>query len=136
MTLRVQKIKLKYFHDGVDGCLTIAEAQREIPFPIRRVYYINKLQNRNAVRGKHAHKKLEQAIFCLQGSFRLELDNGRSCKKIMVRKSYIGVYLPPRMWHTMTRFSQNCVILVLASDRYKESDYIRDYGKFLQLMIQ
>jgi len=123
-------IKLKYIHDGVDGCLTVMENHREIPFSIKRVYYINKLKNKHAVRGMHAHKKLKQAIFCLQGSFSLSIDNGLEERRIKMHKSHVGVYLPPKVWHVMRRFSEDCVIMVVASDFYRERDYIRDYNEF------
>ena len=123
-------IKLKFIDDGVDGCLTIMENHREIPFSIKRVYYVNKLKNKHAVRGMHAHKKLKQAIFCLQGSFELLLDDGFEERRVKMHKSHVGVYMPPKLWHMMRHFSDNCVILVVASDFYKESDYIRDYNEF------
>ena len=123
-------IPLRFVHDGADGCLTIAESGRQIPFEIKRVYYINQLKNRHAIRGKHAHKTLKQVILCLQGLFSLKLDNGKRRRRIRVRQSSIGVYLAPRVWHEMSHFSKDCVILVLASDFYKEPDYIRNYDEF------
>ena len=123
-------IPLQFIHDGKDGCLTVAESGRQIPFQIKRVYYINQLENRQAVRGKHAHKKLKQIIFCLQGFFSLKLDNGKLQRTLKVYQSSTGVYLAPKVWHEMSHFSKDCVILVLASDFYKKSDYIRDYDEF------
>ena len=123
-------IQLQFIDDGVDGCLTVAESGRQIPFKIKRVYYINQLRNRRAIRGKHAHKTLEQIILCLQGFFSLKLDNGKHRRTIKVCQSSTGVYLAPKVWHEMSRFSKDCVILVLASDFYKKLDYIRDYDEF------
>ena len=123
-------IHLKFVDDYPDGCLSVIENDRNVPFKIKRVYYINKLRNKNAIRGLHAHKKLKQAIFCLQGSFDLQLDSGSQKKRLHLHKSEVGVYLMPKVWHVMRNFSRDCVILVLASDFYKESDYIRDYSEF------
>lgn len=124
-------IKLRFFDDGIDGNLVIAESFKNIPFRIKRVYFINNLKSRRAIRGKHAHKKLKQVLFCINGSFELNIDNGIKKKNILLEKSHVGVYMAGGIWHTMRNFSKDCVILVLASDIYKESDYIRDYPKFL-----
>ncbi|MFA5109386.1 MAG: FdtA/QdtA family cupin domain-containing protein [Patescibacteria group bacterium] len=121
---------LQFHNDSPDGNLIIAEAQKNIPFKIKRVYFINHLFNKIAQRGRHAHKKLEQIILCLNGSFRLELDDGRNRQKILMNNPYYGVRLGSRLWHRMSGFSPDCVIMVLASDYYKESDYIRDYEEF------
>ena len=122
---------LQFFDDGKDGKLVIAEGKQNVPFEIKRVYYIAGMENAAAVRGKHAHKKLEQIIFCVHGSFDLELDDGQTKQTIPLANPYYGVLLGPKLWHTMTNFSKDCVILVLANDYYDESDYIRDYQEFL-----
>ncbi len=123
-------IKLQLFNDFPDGNLAIAEAKKSVPFEIKRVYYINSLFNKKAVRGHHAHKKLDQIIFCINGSFTLNLDDGRTKQKILLDNPGLGVRLGPLLWHTMEKFSSDCVILVLANDYYKESDYLRDYNEF------
>ena len=125
-------IRLKFVNDGVDGNLVIAEAHKQIPIAIKRVYFINNLNHRGAIRGKHAHRKLEQVLLCIKGSFTLGLDDGERKEQIIMDKSHVGVYMGPGVWHTMRGFSSDCVILVLASDVYKESDYIRDYDEFLR----
>jgi WxcM-like, C-terminal len=124
-------VRLQSFDDGKDGFLTIAEETVSIPFSIRRVYYISRLHNPDAVRGKHAHKELQQAIFCINGSFILDLDDGFTRTSILLNEPDRGIYLGPRLWHVMHGFSNDCVILVLASALYDESDYIRDYNEFL-----
>ena len=123
-------IPLQFYNDFPDGNLVIAEVQKNIPWPIKRVYFINNLFNKTAKRGLHAHKKLEQVIFCINGSFRLKLDDGRTKQEIVMDNPYYGVRLGPRLWHDMSNFSNDCVILVLAADHYKETDYIRDYQQF------
>lgn len=126
-------LSLQFFKDLPDGNLYIAEARRQIPFPIKRVYFINSLANPAAVRGKHAHRKLQQAIFCINGAFTLHLDDGTTKQRVRMDDPATGILLGPGLWHTMSQFTYDCVILVLASDRFKESDYIRDYAEFRRL---
>jgi len=135
LKLRVRNsgfLNLQFFKDLPDGNLFIAEAGRQVPFAIKRVYFVNTLANPKAVRGKHAHRKLEQAIFCISGSFTLHLDDGRIRQRILMNDPACGIRLGPMLWHTMSAFSYDCVILVLASDRFDASDYIRDYDEFIQ----
>ena len=125
-------IELQYHDDFPDGILVIGEAEKNVPYDIKRVYYISNLSNPKAVRGKHAHKKLEQYIFCVSGSFRLHLDDGETKQNITLNNPYFGIRLGPKLWHVMKKFSRDCVILVLASDYYDENDYIRDYEQFME----
>lgn len=124
-------IQLQHFNDFPDGNLVIGEAEKNIPFRIKRFYFINDLFNKKSVRGKHAHKKLQQYIFCLSGKFILGLDDGTRKQEITMDSPYVGVKLGPMLWHTMKNFSNDCVILVIANDYYDEKDYIRDYTEFL-----
>ncbi len=126
-------VKLQCYEDFPDGNLVIAEARKNIPFTIKRVYIINNLFNKKAVRGKHAHKKLEQIIFCINGSFVLRLDDGKHKQRIAMNDPSVGIRLGPMLWHTMLNFSSDCVILVFASDWYDEKDYIRAYDEFKRL---
>lgn len=123
-------IKLQFFNDFPDGNLVIGESKKNVPFKIKRVYFINNLFNKKAIRGKHAHKKLEQIIFCVNGIFTLKLDDGKNKQKILMDNPYYGVRLGPNLWHTMENFSHDCVILVLANDYYMVSDYLRNYDDF------
>ena len=125
-------INLPVIVDGIDGKITVAESLQNIPFEIKRVYYIYDLQNLSAIRGKHAHRELEQVIFCLNGSFRLGTDDGKQKEEILLDQRHTGIFLGKGLWHTMTAFSKDCVLLVIASDHYKESDYIRDYDEFMK----
>lgn len=127
-------INLNFYNDFPDGNLVIGEALKTIPFAIKRIYFINNLFNKNAKRGKHAHRKLEQIIFCINGSFRLNLDDGKNKQSFLMDSPYYGVRLGAMLWHTMTNFSKDCVILVLAADYYKEKDYIRNYDEFKKLI--
>lgn len=114
-----------------DGDMFIAEATKNIPFKIKRVFFINNPKRRKSVRGNHAHKKFSQAIFCVNGSFVLNLDDGFIRQSILMDDPSVGVIIGPKLWHTMINLSRNCNIFVLADDFYRESDYIRDYNEFL-----
>ena len=123
-------LALKFFKDLPDGNLFIAEARQQVPFDIKRVYFINTLANQKAIRGKHAHRELQQGIFCISGSFNLHLDDGETKQRIRLNDPSCGILLGPFLWHTMSSFSYDCVILVLASAGFDEADYIRDYDEF------
>ena len=127
-------INLPTIIDGRDGKISVADALQNIPFEIKRIYYIYDLHDLHAVRGRHAHKELEQVIFCLNGSFTLGLDDGYHKEEIVINRQNQGIYLGKGLWHTMTSFTKDCLLLVLASDHYRESDYIRDYDEFLRFI--
>jgi WxcM-like, C-terminal len=141
-------IKLQLVDGNPRGKLFIAESAKHIPFHIKRVYFINDLDNylkstasnisqpktlKEPRRGEHAHHKLDQVIFCINGHFTLGLDDGTTKQKILMNDPAIGVRLGPKLWHSMEKFSKHCVILVFANDYYNESDYIRDYDEFLKV---
>ena len=111
------------------GDLTFVEGERHIPFPIARVYYLYNVPV-DAERGGHAHKRLEQVIFALSGSFRITVDDGRERQKFWLRDPRRGLYISRMIWREMDAFSQGAVCMVLASQPYDEADYFRDYGKF------
>jgi mannose-6-phosphate isomerase-like protein (cupin superfamily) len=122
-----KSIKFKEISDGDDGRIRVIEDK--IPFKIKRVYFIDNLRI-SSLRGFHAHKELKQVIFCLQGHFDLEFYNGKQSDIFEVSKE--GYYIPPKVWHMMRNFSEDCLICVFASDIYKESDYIRSFHAFKQ----
>jgi dTDP-4-dehydrorhamnose 3,5-epimerase-like enzyme len=125
-------IELPTIQDGIDGTISIAECSKEVPFEIKRVYYVYNLANQIAIRGKHAHKILEQVLFCISGSFLLNVDDGQNTNEMWVYKPNVGIYIGTGLWHTMTKFSSNCILMALASEHYDESDYIRDYEEFIR----
>ena len=125
-------IRLQFFNDFTDGNLVIGESNKNIPFEIKRVFFINNLSNARAIRGEHAHKKLKQIIFCINGSFTLTLDDGDKKQELLINNPYYGIKIYSKLWHKMTNFSKDCVILVLADDYYEENDYIRNYDDFLK----
>ncbi len=114
------------------GSLVAIEGQRDIPFAVRRVYYIFGTQP-GVTRGLHAHRQLQQVMVCLHGSCQLQLDDGRDKKVLYMESTNRGVLIDRMVWHRMNEFSSDCVLLVLADDHYYESDYIRDYREFEEL---
>lgn len=112
------------------GNLTFIEANRHIPFDIRRVYYLYDVPG-GAERGGHAHKALHQLIIAISGSFDIHLDDGYAKKTIHLNRSYSGLYVCPMIWREIDNFSSGAVCMVLASDYYDENDYYRDYALFI-----
>lgn len=117
-------------HSDYRGNLTAIEGEKEISFSIKRVYYIYGLPY-GVRRGFHAHKRLEQYLICIHGSCSILLDDGKEKTSIKLDRPDVGVYVGPGTWHEMFEFSKDAVLLTLASDRYNEEDYIRDYDSFL-----
>ena len=104
----------------------------DIPFEIKRIYYIYDLK-KDIPRGFHAHKDLQQIAICIKGSCKFLLDNGKErVKDIILDSPNKGLFIDKMIWREMYDFSEDCVLLVLASDYYKENDYIRDYEEFLR----
>ena len=112
------------------GQLVALEEGKEIPFSVRRVYYIYDTAQ-GVVRGKHAHKSLEQILICVHGSCKILLDNGKEKEEVILDNPQEGLYIANNIWREMSDFSADAVLLVLASNEYNEDDYIRDYQKFL-----
>jgi len=113
----------------VRGNITSINSGQEIPFSINRVYYLYDIPGGES-RGGHAHKDLRQLIVAGSGSFDLVLDDGFEIKTIRLSQPYEGVLIPPGIWRELTSFSSGAICLVLASEVYKESDYIRSYEDF------
>jgi len=111
------------------GWLIALEAERNIPFPIRRAYYIFGTLP-GVRRGRHAHFKLRQVMVCLAGRCTVLLDDGRTAEEVEMAGNERGLLLEPMIWHEMYDFSPDCVLLVLADGWYDTSDYIRDYAAF------
>ena len=111
------------------GNLTFIEANRHVPFDIERVYYLYDVPG-GAERGGHAHKALHQLIIAMSGSFDVVLDDGRQKKRIHLARSNYGLYVCPMIWRELDNFSSGSVCMVLASNKYEESDYFRNYEEF------
>lgn len=111
------------------GNLTFIEGDRHVPFEIRRVFYLYDVPAGQS-RAGHALKDVEQVLVALSGSFDVVLDYGGERHTITLNRPYLGLYLPSLVWRELKNFSSGSVCLVLASDRYSESSYYRDYDQF------
>ena len=111
------------------GNLIALEENKNIPFDIKRVYYIFNTQE-GVRRGFHAHKNLQQVLICVNGSCEILLDDGNEKSIIKLKNRNEGLFIKKMVWLEMFNFSADCVLMVLASDYYYEDDYIRDYKEF------
>lgn len=120
-------------HGDDRGQLVVVEQLKDIPFEVKRVYYIYDTLT-DVVRGHHAHKCLEQVLICVHGSCKIHLDNGFETEEVLLDKPYEGLYISNDMWREMYDFSSDAVLLVLASEYYDEADYIRNYDEFIKFV--
>lgn len=123
-------IELDKHHSDRKGNLSVVENARTVPFNVKRVYYLYDVPGGES-RGGHAHKNLYQLIVAVSGSFTVTLDDGRIKRTFMLNRPNFGLLVVPGIWRTLDDFSSGAVCLVLASEKYDESDYIRDYNKFI-----
>lgn len=114
------------------GNLSFIEGGKHIPFFIQRTYWVYDVPG-GAVRGAHAYKECQEFIVALSGSFDVVLDDGKTETVYHLNRSYSGLYIPKMMWKRIENFSTNSLALVLASSKYNEADYIRDYETFKSL---
>ena len=117
----------------VRGNLSFIEENKHVPFEIKRVYYLYDVPS-GATRGGHAHKKMEQVIIAMSGSFKVVVDDGKSRKSFFLNRPQYGLYVSPAVWREMENFSSNSIALVIASTIYDEGDYIRDYETFKRMV--
>lgn len=117
------------------GNLTFVEGGRHVPFEIQRVYYLYDVPG-GAERGGHAHKKLEQVVIAMSGSFDMLVDDGERRERIHLNRPYKGIYIGPYVWRELDNFSSGSVCMVLASEVFEEADYFRDYDVFRQAVEQ
>lgn len=122
-------------HGDTRGMLVALEENKEIPFRIKRVYYMYDTGT-NVRRGYHAHKKLEQILICVHGACTIHLDNGKNVEEVRLDKPYEGLYIANNIWREMYDFTEDAVLMVLASELYDEADYIRDYQQFMSYIQQ
>jgi len=114
------------------GNLTFLENMNQIPFEIKRVFYLYDVPTGES-RGSHAHRNLKQFIICLSGSFDVLLDDGKSKKKIHLNRPWQGLFVPSMIWSSEANFDQGSICLVLVSELYDPESYIRDYDLFIKL---
>ena len=112
------------------GNITVVNNNDNIPFEVKRVFYIYDIPG-GEDRGAHAHKDCHQFLIAVSGSFEVEMDDGTNKRTITLNRPYYGLHIPPGIWAAEKGFSSGAVCLVLASHKYDEKDYIRDYSNFL-----
>lgn len=111
------------------GTITVAESGKDFDFSVARVYLIHST-SADSTRGRHAHKELEQLLIAAVGSFRVHVEFGGRSLSFRLESPDVGLLLPPMAWRTIDQFSEDAVCLVLASDVYREEDYIRSYSEY------
>ena len=122
-------------HGDARGMLVAIEGIKDIPFKIKRIYYIYNTKT-NVARGFHAHKHLEQVLICVHGSCKVVLDDGYNRETVELNNPSEGLYIANDIWREMSDFSSDAVLLVLASELYDESDYIRNYDDFKKMISE
>ncbi len=128
-------IELDKHHSDRKGNITVVENEKDIPFEVRRTYYLYDVPGGES-RGAHAHKELSQLIVAASGSFTVTLDDGKVKRSFLLNRPYQGLLVVPGIWRDLIDFSSGSVCLVLASHEYDETDYIRDYNEFLNFKNQ
>lgn len=124
-------LELDRHHSQRKGDISVVENGKEVPFDVKRIYYLYDVPG-GADRGGHAHKELYQLIIAASGSFTVTLDDGTNKKAFTLNRPYQGLLVKPGIWRTLTDFSSGSICMVLASEKYDERDYIRDYGAFME----
>lgn len=127
---KYSELEFKKIGDDL-GSLIAIEGNKSIPFEIKRVYYIFNTGS-DVIRGKHAHKNLEQVLICVSGSCTVTCNDGTTKASFELNNPSKGLHIKDLIWREMFNFSPDCVLLCLASNIYDESDYIRNYNEFLE----
>ncbi len=117
------------------GSLTFAEYEKSLPFVPQRYFLVFDVPSKD-VRGEHAHRECHQFLICVKGSFSVVVDDGQNRAEISLNRPNLGIHIPPMIWATEYKYSQDAVLMGLASDVYKAEDYIRDYDLFLKEVKQ
>ena len=120
-------------HGDNRGKLISLESCKNVPFEIKRIYYIYDTIP-DFERGKHAHKNLEQIIIAIDGACQFVIDDGKNREELWLNRPDVGLYIGKNMWREMRHFSYGCKLMILASDYYNEKEYIRNYEEFLDLI--
>lgn len=131
-TIEFRDIKDTKNHERPMGHLTPIESRKDVPFAIKRVYYLTRVPE-NTTRGFHAHKELRQVLVCLNGKVKIRVSTPYDRKEVVLQDPAVGLYIGPMVWREMCDFSPGSVLLVLASEHYNENDYIREYNEYCVL---
>lgn len=118
-------------HSDRKGNITVIENNKELPFEVKRIFYLYDIPGGES-RGAHAHKECHQFLVAASGSFEVILNDGKVKRTIYLNQPYKGLHIPPGVWASEVNFSSGAICLVLASHKYDENDYIRDYNEFLK----
>lgn len=132
----MNRVKMLDFQQLGDerGKLVVAEAQQEIPFDIKRVFYIFGSDS-SVIRGRHANKKTEFVLINVAGSSKVKVKDGEGNEAVFcLNRPHTGIFLPTMVWKEMYDFSEDSVLLVLASEHYDPDEYVREYDKFVELI--
>ena len=121
-------------HHNDAGNITPVQGLNNLPFEVERVFYLYDIPG-GEDRGAHAHKECHQFIIAASGSFEVYLDDGKNKRTVTLNRPYFGLHVPPGIWAAEKEFSSGAICLVLASHKYEEKDYIRDYDNFLKYKI-
>lgn len=132
----IEKCKLIEFEQKGDerGHLVIIEGSQDIPFEIKRVFYIYG-SDEDVVRGKHANLNSEFVLINVSGTSKVKVDDGVNQKVFDLNRPHIGIYIPKMVWKDMYDFSEDSVLLVLASEHYDSQEYIRDYKQYIEMLL-
>ncbi len=128
--MKISKLSLQTIGDS-RGMLVVAENGKEIPFLVKRIYYMYGVDD-DKRRGFHAHKNLQQLMICVSGKCTVMLTDGVEKQDIVLDRPYDAIYINDCIWREMYDFSKDAVLLVLASENYDEADYIRNYDDFIK----
>ncbi|MEG1904618.1 MAG: FdtA/QdtA family cupin domain-containing protein [Bacteroidales bacterium] len=123
-------IELDKHHSDNKGNISVVENLKTIPFEVKRSYFLYDIPGGES-RGAHAHKELSQLIIAASGCFNVTLDDGNVKRTFTLNRPYQGLHIVPGIWRDLSEFSSGSVCMVLASDIYREADYIRNYSDFL-----
>jgi len=113
------------------GNITVVENDKNIPFHVKRIYYLYDVPAGEA-RGGHAHYELEQYVVAASGSFDVVLDDGVNKRRVSLNRPYMALHIVPGLWRELDNFSSGSITMVLASEVYEEKDYIRDYKTYIE----
>lgn len=127
-------VELDRHHSDRKGNLSVVENGITLPFEVKRVYYLYDVPG-GMERGGHAHKELDQLVVAVSGSFTVMLDDGSIKRSFVLNRPYVGLMIKPGIWRVLNDFSSGSVCMVLASEKFDEEDYIRNYSDYLKFRL-